>query len=128
MRECEQTIEQMLLHAGYGYRCYTNTGNTGRHEIYVLETGESVARFDAHNAATFAKAALAARRPSQPAIIFKNQHYTACILRDGALVVTHNRKRGGKHLVGAHAATWIDAIVTALDKSEANDLCRTLLN
>jgi hypothetical protein len=60
-------------------------------------------------------------------VIFQNQHYTACHMRDGALVVTHNRKRGGRRLVGPQVAEWVAALETALDPSEANDLCRVFL-
>ncbi len=59
-------------------------------------------------------------------IIFQNQHYTACAMRDGSLVVTHKRKQG-RRLTGPSVAEWIDAIATALDASEANDLCRVFL-
>lgn len=60
-------------------------------------------------------------------LLFKNQHYSACVLRDGSLVITHNRKQGGKRLVGSQAAVWIDAIKTAIDSDEANALCRGFL-
>lgn len=63
----------------------------------------------------------------KPVIIFENQHYTACEW-NGGLIITHNRKRGGKHLVAGEQATiWIDAIKTALDRTEANTLCRVFL-
>jgi hypothetical protein len=61
-------------------------------------------------------------------IIFDNQHYTACELRDGSLVVTHKRKRGGVRLIGSEAAIWLDAIKTVLDASEGNALCRVIVN
>lgn len=61
-------------------------------------------------------------------VIFDNQHYTACELRDGSLVVTHKRKRGGVHLVATTAGQWIDAIKTAIDACEANALCRAVCN
>lgn len=60
-------------------------------------------------------------------IIFENQHYAACAMRDGSLVITHKRKRGGKQLVGDQAPIWIEAIKTAGNASEANDLCRAFL-
>jgi hypothetical protein len=61
-------------------------------------------------------------------VIFENQHYAACTMRDGSLVITHKRKRGGKRLVGDQAPVWIEAIKTADDASEANDLCRVFLS
>lgn len=64
---------------------------------------------------------------TQAKVIFDNQHYTACTLR-GGLVVTRKHKRGGVHLVGEQAASWIEAIETAIDTSEANALCRALVN
>ena len=60
-------------------------------------------------------------------VIFENQHYTACAMRDGSLVVTHKRKQGGKRLTGPQAVEWTDAIANALYASEANDLCRVFL-
>lgn len=43
------------------------------------------------------------------------------------LVIT--RPRGGGVMVGGEQAiTWRDAIKTAINKSEANALCRALLN
>jgi hypothetical protein len=60
-------------------------------------------------------------------VIFQNQHYTACHMRDGGLAVTHNRKQGGKRLTGASVAEWVTALETALDTAEANDLCRVFL-
>lgn len=63
-------------------------------------------------------------------VIFENQHYTACAMGDGSLIVTHNHKRNGqqgKRLIGTQAPVWIDAIRTALDTTEANDLCRAFL-
>jgi hypothetical protein len=60
-------------------------------------------------------------------IIFKNSHYTACAMQDGSLVVTRNRgKSGGSRLVGPNAASWIDAIETAIDNKEASSICRAV--
>jgi hypothetical protein len=53
-------------------------------------------------------------------VIFENQHYAACTMRDGSLVITHKRKRGGKRLVGDQAPVWIEAIKTADDASSAS--------
>jgi len=61
-------------------------------------------------------------------IIFKSQHHTACVMHDGSLVVTRNRKGGGRRLVGPQAAVWVHAIETALDAPEAGALCRGFLN
>ena len=61
-------------------------------------------------------------------VIFANQYYTACDMGDGSIVVTRNRKRGGKRLTGHEAKTWIEAIKTAIDDKEANALCRGFLS
>ncbi|CAA2141622.1 hypothetical protein [Hyphomicrobium sp. ghe19] len=63
----------------------------------------------------------------KPEVIFENQHYQACGWK-GSLIISHKRKRGGKQLVGDQAATWIDAIKTAMDRDEANALCRVFLS
>ena len=63
----------------------------------------------------------------QSRVIFDNQHYTACEF-NGGLIVTRKRKRGGVHLIGDQAPIWIDAIKTAIDASEANAMCREVLN
>ena len=61
-------------------------------------------------------------------IIYKGRHYTACAMRDGSLIVTSNRKPDGKRIIGPNAATWIDAIRTAIDNKEAHDLCHAVMN
>jgi hypothetical protein len=65
--------------------------------------------------------------PKTSRVVFENQHYSACHMRDGSLIVTHKRKQGGKRLTGPQALDWIAAIETALDASEANTLCRVFL-
>lgn len=68
---------------------------------------------------------------TKPKVIFENSHYQACVLMyagNESLIVTRKRKQGGKHLVGPQAAEWIEAIKTAIDTSEANDLCRAVVN
>jgi hypothetical protein len=62
----------------------------------------------------------------QSEIIFKSAAYTACAMRDGSLVVTKNKVREGRRLVGENAPYWIDAIKTALDVKEANFICRSM--
>jgi hypothetical protein len=63
----------------------------------------------------------------QSTIIYKGRHYTACSLRDGSLVVTRNRGRGGARLIGASAALWAEHIRTAIDGDEAHALCRAVI-
>lgn len=60
-------------------------------------------------------------------IIHKGRHYTACKLPDGSVVVTNNRKGGGKRLVGPQAATWAHYFETAEDHDEGEALCRGFL-
>jgi hypothetical protein len=65
----------------------------------------------------------------QSEIIFKNQWYTACAMRDGSLIVTRNRgKQSGVRLVGESAPHWIESIRTADDAKEAHMLCRACLD
>lgn len=61
-------------------------------------------------------------------IIYHGRHYTACAMKDGSLIVTRNGKQGGVHVDPNQAATWIDAIVTAVDQREAAAMCRAILN
>lgn len=63
-------------------------------------------------------------------VIFQNQHYTACALRDGSLTVESNRKHQfprGKRLDGPQVSEWIDAIERAPDPKEAHALCHAFL-
>ena len=57
-------------------------------------------------------------------VIFRSSIYTACAMRDGALIVTKNRTMQGRKL--EQASEWIDAIKTAIDVREGAALCRAL--
>ena len=46
---------------------------------------------------------------------------------DGPILVITRPRGGGKHLIGDAAIEWAEHIRTALDKSEANALCRAIL-
>ncbi|MGE5512364.1 MAG: hypothetical protein ACM31O_14045 [Bacteroidota bacterium] len=59
-------------------------------------------------------------------IIFEGRRYTACIMADGSLVVTRNKKGGGVRLIGEDARHWRQAIQTAIDDDEAHLLCRAI--
>ena len=61
-------------------------------------------------------------------IIYHGRHYTACAMKDGSLIVTRNGKQSGVHVEPDLAASWIDAIATAVDQREAAAMCRALLN
>ena len=64
---------------------------------------------------------------TKTATIFRNQHYTACVMRDGSLVVTKNNKQEGKRIMPDGAKIWIDSINGAVllgDTAEAHALCR----
>jgi hypothetical protein len=67
-------------------------------------------------------------------ILFKNQHYAACAMSDGSLVVTRNRKRGplkqsGVRLVGAQASEWVEHFTAEVDDPAiCAALCRAILN
>lgn len=62
----------------------------------------------------------------QSQIIFKNNYYTACEMKDGSLIVTKNKTQEGRRLIGENAPYWIDAIKTALDSKEASFICKAL--
>lgn len=61
-------------------------------------------------------------------VIFTNQHYTACAMSDGSMIVTSNRIQKGTRLIGAAAVEWKLAIETAIDAYEASALCKALVN
>lgn len=65
---------------------------------------------------------------SKSKVIYEGAHYTACAMSDGKLVVSRNRKGGGKYLDGAEAAKWTEVIRTAHDATEAHMLCRAILS
>ena len=64
----------------------------------------------------------------QSEVIFKNTHYTACVMGDGSLIVTKNHVKGGRRLDGVSAPFWIADIKNAVDKREAAMLCRAIFN
>ena len=71
--------------------------------------------------------------PAKPKLIesrllFQYQHYSASLMRDGALIVQHLHRGAGKRLIGPKVTEWADAIENALDPKEANDLCRGFLS
>ena len=60
--------------------------------------------------------------------VIHNGRYRAEYSEDTAkplLVITNGN--GGKYIEGAAAEHWAEEIVTALDKSEANALCKAIL-
>ena len=62
--------------------------------------------------------------------VIHNGRYRAEYSEDTAkplLVVTRSKGDGGKYIEGAAAEHWAEEIVTALDKSEANALCKAIL-
>lgn len=61
-------------------------------------------------------------------IIVKGAHYTACLMRDGSLIVTSNRHRKGVRVVGLEASLWAQHIETATDAQEAHALCRGVMS
>jgi len=46
----------------------------------------------------------------------------------GPLLVVTRTKGGGRYMEGAEATEWAEHIRSAIDKSEANALCRALLD
>lgn len=61
-------------------------------------------------------------------VIFKNNHYTACAMSDGSLIVTKNKTKEGRRLIGENAPHWIDSIENAIDSKEASFICRAMFN
>lgn len=64
-------------------------------------------------------------------VIYKGTHYTACVMRDGSLVVTQNDKQRGKRVLPEGAKIWVDSINGAMllgDTKEAHALCRAIVN
>lgn len=61
-------------------------------------------------------------------VIFEDQHYSACAMRDGSLIVSRRRKQGGVRIIGQAASLWTREIETAIDPGEARALCRAILN
>jgi len=56
--------------------------------------------------------------------IFNNQHYNACILKNGALVISSNKKQKGKMILQPQAQEWIDAITQ--DQDCASAICKVI--
>lgn len=61
--------------------------------------------------------------------IHKTGRYIAFDYKNGAglIVQRASTTQGGKHLTGAQAGKWINAIETAIDNKEADQLCRAIL-
>lgn len=60
--------------------------------------------------------------------IYADQHYHASVIvRDKSLVVSRNRKQGGRRVLQPDAQEWIEAIEQAIDRDEARALCRGVL-
>lgn len=57
-------------------------------------------------------------------------NYSACMHPIAGLIIQSTRKAGGVRVAPDHPkyAEWVDAFETAIDSSEADALCRALLN
>ena len=67
----------------------------------------------------------------QSKLIHKGAHFSACTIQNEkglSLVVTKNRNQEGRIVLGDSAREFIDAIKSAIDKAEADSLCRALFN
>ena len=62
--------------------------------------------------------------------IHDSQHYSAYLMNNSGLVIESTHKAGGVQLRPNHPqyAEYVDAIKSAIDKKEADALCRALLN
>lgn len=63
-------------------------------------------------------------------IIHQSANYAAYLLNSSGLIIESTRKSGGVQLRPDHPqyAEYVDAFRTAIDNSEADALCRALLN
>jgi len=61
--------------------------------------------------------------------IHQSPRYLACLHERAGLIVQSTRRTGGVNLRPDHPqfADYVEAIQTAIDGSEADDLCRALL-
>jgi len=59
-----------------------------------------------------------------------SQHYTAHLLNNSSLIVEAKRRRGGVQLMSSHPQfiDYVEALETAIDSTEADSLCKALLN
>lgn len=62
--------------------------------------------------------------------IHESQHYSAYLMNSSGLVIESTHKAGGVQLRPNHPqfAEYVDAIRSAIDQKEGDDLCRALLN
>jgi hypothetical protein len=62
--------------------------------------------------------------------IHSSARYTACLHATAGLIVQSTRKAGGVRMAPEHPqfASYVDGFKTAIDASEADALCRALLN
>lgn len=62
--------------------------------------------------------------------IHQSANYAAYLLNSSGLIIESTRKSGGVQLRPDHPqyADYVDAFRTAIDTSEADALCRALLN
>jgi len=60
--------------------------------------------------------------------IYNSSHYRACVIRAGLVVQSH-RTGTGKLLPSSHPqyADYVESIESAIDKEEADALCRAVL-
>ena len=61
-------------------------------------------------------------------LIHQHGHYCACVLPDNSLTVQNIHTGKGKLLKPEQSQEWIDAIETAIDKNEANAICKVIYN
>jgi hypothetical protein len=62
--------------------------------------------------------------------IHSSARYIACLHATAGLIVQSTRKAGGVRMAPEHPqfASYVDGFKTAIDASEADALCRALLN
>ena len=67
-------------------------------------------------------------REKKSQTIYESGRYIASAMNDGSLVVQTKLVLGGRRLVGIAAAKGIAAIRTAIDRKQADTLCRALID
>jgi hypothetical protein len=62
--------------------------------------------------------------------IHKSRNYTACLSDTAGLIVQSTRKAGGVRMPPEHPqfVDYVNGLKTAIDVTEADALCRALLN
>jgi hypothetical protein len=66
----------------------------------------------------------------QSRVIHDGKFYSACDMASGDLIIQSKRGHSGQRMIGSHPyrLEWIEAIETAIDAKEREELCRAFIN